>query len=45
MYDTNNNLIRNFIPALRQSDNVVGVLDLVGNVFYENMGAGKFTSN
>lgn len=45
MYDTNNNLIRNFIPALRQSDNVVGVLDLVENVFYENMGAGKFTSN
>lgn len=45
MYDTNNNLIRNFIPALRQSDNVVGVLDLVENVFHENMGAGKFTSN
>lgn len=36
------NLIRNLAPAKRNSDNVIGMLDLVNNVFYENEGTGTF---
>lgn len=41
-YD-NGNLIRDFIPCYRNSDNVVGLYDLVNNVFYTNQGTGAFT--
>lgn len=36
-------LIRDFIPARRDSDNVIGLLDIVNNVFYTNSGSGSFT--
>lgn len=39
----NNELKRNFIPCYRKSDNVVGLYDLVNNVFYTNAGTGSFT--
>lgn len=39
----NNNLIRNFIPAIRKSDNVVGMYDLITDTFYTNQGTGIFT--
>lgn len=35
-------LIHNFIPVLRNSDDVLGFLDTVNNVFYENAGDGEF---
>ena len=39
----NNVLVRNFIPCYRNSDNEVGLYDLVNNVFYANQGTGEFT--
>ena len=36
-------LIRNYIPCYRNSDNEVGLYDLVNNVFYANKGTGAFT--
>lgn len=41
-YD-NGNLIRDFIPCYRNSDNEVGLYDLVNDVFYTNQGTGSFT--
>ena len=41
-YD-NNVLVRDFIPCYRNSDNVVGLYDLVNDVFYTNQGSGAFT--
>ncbi|MEE3344408.1 MAG: hypothetical protein VZS44_09980 [Bacilli bacterium] len=38
-----NTLIRNMIPCYRNSDNEVGMYDLVNNVFYTNQGTGSFT--
>ena len=38
------NLIRHFIPAERNSDNVLGMLDIVNGVFYTNSGSGSFTA-
>jgi len=39
IYD-NDNLVRNFIPCYRKSDNVIGLYDLVNNTFYTNQGTG-----
>ena len=39
-----NTLIRNFIPVVRNRDNVVGLYDIVNNKFYTNAGTGEFTS-
>lgn len=39
----NNVLVRDFIPCYRNSDNEVGLYDLVNNVFYTNQGTGAFT--
>lgn len=39
----NNNLVKNFIPCYRNSDNEVGMYDLVNNTFYTNSGTGSFT--
>lgn len=41
IYD-GNNLIRQFIPAKRKSDNVVGLYDLVNDTFYTNAGSYNF---
>lgn len=37
------NIVRNFIPCYRKSDNVIGLYDLVNGVFYTNAGSGDFT--
>lgn len=42
IYD-NNVLVRDFIPCYRNSDNEVGLYDLVNDVFYTNQGTGAFT--
>ena len=36
-------LVRDYIPCYRKSDNVIGLYDLVNNVFYTNEGTGTFT--
>ena len=43
MWD-NENLVRNFIPAKRNSDNVVGMYDTVTQTFFTNAGSGTFTA-
>lgn len=35
-------LVRNFIPAIRNSDNAIGLYDIVNDTFYENVGTGTF---
>ena len=37
-----NDLIRDFVPCYRVSDNVAGLYDLVNDVFYTNAGEGTF---
>lgn len=39
----NGDLIRDFIPAIRSTDNAVGLFDNANNVFYKNAGTGTFT--
>lgn len=41
-FDKNGTLIRNFIPAMRNSDNEIGLYDIVGDKFYANLGTGVF---
>lgn len=43
LYD-NNTLVRNLIPAKRNSDNVVGMYDTVTDTFFTNQGTGTFTA-
>ena len=41
--DGNNNVIYNFIPCYRNSDNVIGLYDIINNNFVYNQGSGSFT--
>lgn len=41
IYD-NNNLVRDFVPCYRKSDNKIGFYDLVNDTFYVNIGTGEF---
>ena len=41
VYDSNG-IIRDFVPAQRKSDSVLGLYDLVNDVFYTNAGTGTF---
>lgn len=36
-------LVRNFIPAKRKSDDVIGLFDIVSMQFFTNVGSGSFT--
>ena len=42
IYD-DNVLKRRLVPCYRNSDNVIGLYDIVGNTFYTNSGTGTFT--
>lgn len=42
VYD-GNTLVRDFIPCYRNSDNVVGLYDIVNDVFHTNQGTGTFS--
>lgn len=44
IYD-NGSLVRDFIPAMRKIDSVIGLFDLVTGNFYTNSGIGSFTGN
>ena len=37
-------LVRNYVPVMRNSDNVLGLYETINNVFYENSGTGSFNS-
>ena len=39
----NGKLIRYMLPAIRNSDNAIGMFDIVNNFFYENKGTTPFT--
>ena len=39
-----NTIVRNFVPARRNSDSALGMYDLIGGAFYENLGTGSFTA-
>lgn len=41
LYD-NGSLVRDFVPAIRNSDDVAGMYDLVNDTFYTNAGTGTF---
>lgn len=40
----NSKIVRDFIPAKRNSDSVVGLYDIANGVFYENAGTGTFVA-
>jgi len=40
----NNQLVANYHPAIRRSDNKPGLYDTVGGTFYTNAGTGEFTA-
>jgi len=44
MKDENDMLLFNLIPCERQSDQAIGMYDLVTNTFFENLGTGVFTA-
>ena len=44
VYDGSGNLLREYIPALRNSDNVLGMYDTVTNTFFTNQGTGTFVA-
>ena len=39
----NDNMVRNFVPCSRIADSVVGMYDVINDVFYTNAGTGSFT--
>lgn len=43
IYD-NGVLVRDFVPVQRSTDNALGMLDHVNNVFYPNLGTGTFAT-
>lgn len=43
LYDSNDNLIAEYLPCYRKSDGVIGMYETVGGVFYTNNGSGSFT--
>ena len=43
IYGTNDQLIRDYVPCYRKSDNVAGMYDLVNGVFYTNAGSSSFS--
>ena len=42
VWNSSNEVVREFIPCYRKSDGVIGLYDLVNNVFYTNAGTGTF---
>ena len=42
IFNNQNNMVREFIPCYRISDNEIGLYDLVNNIFYTNSGTGDF---
>ena len=42
IWDNNNTLVRNMIPAKRNSDNAIGMYDTVSGTFFTNAGTGDF---
>ena len=45
VWDNNGNIVQDFIPCYKipESDNIIGMYDIVNNEFYTNAGTGSFT--
>lgn len=43
LYNSSDELIAEYLPCYRKSDNVIGFYDTVAEVFYTNVGSGSFT--
>ena len=43
IYDENGDLLRQFVPVIRQIDNAPCLYDLANNTFYANVGTGRFS--
>ena len=43
LYDSNDNLIAQYLPCYRKSDSVIGMYETVGGAFFTNKGEGSFT--
>lgn len=43
IYNSSNNVVYNFVPAYRKSDNVIWLLDIANKVFYTNSWSWSFT--
>lgn len=43
LYNSSYELVRDFVPCYRKSDNVIGLYDLVNNQFYTNSWTGTFS--
>ena len=43
VFDSSSNLIADFVPCYRRSDNEIGLYDLVANKFFHNSGTGTFS--
>ncbi len=44
IWDSSDNLVRDFVPARRDSDDALGMYDLANHRFYTNAGTGTFTA-
>lgn len=40
----NNTIVKDFVPCKRNSDDAIGLIDIINNVFYTNLGTGTFTA-
>lgn len=45
IYNSDDTLLRNLVPAVRRADNVVGFYDMVGNQFYPSETSTAFTTD
>lgn len=45
IYNSDDTLLRNLVPAVRRTDNVVGFYDMVGNQFYPSETSTAFTTD
>lgn len=43
-YDTNGNTVNKFVPMKRNSDDEIGVYDIINDVFYDNDGTGNIVA-
>ena len=44
IWDSNNSMVRNFVPAKRDSDSKIGMYDIVNDVFYSDAAGGNFAA-
>lgn len=40
----NNTIVKDFVPCKRNSDDAIGLIDIINNAFYTNLGTGTFAA-